>query len=98
MSESRLKKFREHKDHYYATGDNSPLTDEQKATFTGLKYFDEAPELAFVLRVDTSAPGAGEDIDIPTSDKRAKPFRRIGRVTFEVAGSPRSLSVFRDLA
>jgi uncharacterized protein (DUF1684 family) len=47
MSESRLKQFREHKDHYYATGDNSPLTEEQKATFTGLKYFDEAPELSF---------------------------------------------------
>jgi uncharacterized protein (DUF1684 family) len=98
MSESRLKQFREHKDHYYATGDNSPLTDEQKASFTGLKYFDEAPELSFSLRVDASAPGAGEDIDIPTTDKIVKQFRRIGRVSFEVAGEPKSLSVFRDLA
>jgi uncharacterized protein (DUF1684 family) len=96
MTASRLAQFRARKDEFYRTGEQSPLTPEQKAGFRGLPYFDEAPELSFALPVNRDVPGAGEEIGMPTTDGRTKYYTRVGAITFNVNGEPQTLSAFKD--
>ena len=48
---SELTEFRKGKDHFMAQDDQSPLTNDQRRSFSGLKYYDENPELRFELEV-----------------------------------------------
>jgi len=95
---SRLESFRQHKDHYFGTDEESPLEPEDRAAFTGLRYFPEDEALKFDLPLDTTGEGIGERLDIPTSAGETKPFMRAGRISFEIGGRPVTLSVFTDLA
>lgn len=94
---SRLQSFRERKDQHYVADANSPLTHEQRHDFTGLQYFDERPDLAFELPIDSSGDDVGEHIEMQTSNGIVKHFVRAGRVHFEVDGQPVTLSVFKDV-
>ena len=46
---TELEHFHAQKDAFFKTHPQSPLTDEQQAAFTGLRYFPENPELQLVL-------------------------------------------------
>lgn len=94
---SRLTSFRARRDTYYGTDLSSPLTDEQRQGFTGLRYYEERPDLVFELPVDDSGEDVGEHLEMPTSDGSAKHFVRAGRVRFEIDGKPVTLSVFKDV-
>jgi uncharacterized protein (DUF1684 family) len=94
---SRLEGYRTRRDTYFATDEDSPLTHEDRHLFTGLTYFDERPELSFVLEIDESGEGVGERVEFVTSDGVHKQFIRAGRVHFQVDGQPVSLSVFKDV-
>jgi uncharacterized protein (DUF1684 family) len=96
MAETRLGRFRHNKDHYFAEDDHSPLTPEQRARFTGLVYFDEAPELAYTLELDDSGEGVGEAILLGTTDGTVKPFVRAGTVRFDVGGQAAAFTVFKE--
>jgi uncharacterized protein (DUF1684 family) len=94
---SRLDHFRQHKDEYFADGANSPLDDEDVASFTGLDYFDENPILAFRLEIDRDAPGAGDIIELDTSDGLVVEFARAGQIVFPADDREVMLAVLRDL-
>lgn len=94
---SRLQAYRERRDHHYATAESSPLSPEQREAFAGLQYFDERPDLALELPIDTSGDDVGEHIEMQTSSGTPKHFVRAGRVRFEVDGQPVTLSVFKDV-
>lgn len=94
--QSRLDRFREHKNEFFAEGDHSPLTKHQRAHFDGLAYFAEQPALAFELPLDQSGPDIGQQIMLGATDGTAKPFVRAGRVTFPVNGEQVTLLVFRE--
>ena len=48
---NRLSEFRKTKDDFFARYHDSPLTDEQKRSFKGLKYFPENPALRLEVEV-----------------------------------------------
>ena len=49
---SELKTFRRRKDEFFRHDEQSPLLPEQKDGFDGLSYFDENPDLLFVLDME----------------------------------------------
>jgi uncharacterized protein (DUF1684 family) len=93
---SRLAGYRERRDEFFRSHANSPLTDEQKAEFDGLRYFPENPEMSFTLTIDESGPGVGETIQVGTLSGEAKEYVRAGRIHFESDGQPVTLTVFKD--
>jgi uncharacterized protein (DUF1684 family) len=96
MTERRLRQFRDHKNHYFAHGEHSPLNAEQRTRFTGLDYFDEDQTLSFVVAPDVDGAGIGEALVLATTDGKTVPFVRAGRVTVSIDGRAVQLSVLRD--
>jgi uncharacterized protein len=94
---SRLEGYRARRDNYFASDEASPLTHEDRHRFTGLAYFDERPDLSFVLEIDESGDGVGEVVEFATQDNTPKKFARAGRIHFEADGQPATLTVFKDL-
>jgi uncharacterized protein (DUF1684 family) len=92
----RLAGYRHRRDHFFAAHPHSPLTESQRAGFSGLDYFPERADLALNLPLDESGSDVGESVDLPTSDGKEKLFTRAGRVRFEVDGEPVELTVLRD--
>jgi uncharacterized protein (DUF1684 family) len=92
----RLLGFRERKDQFFKTNENSPLTATQKETFESLSYYEPNPELSFILEMDREGEGVGEDITVGTMTGEPKEYTRVGRITFEVEGTPATLSIFAD--
>ena len=92
----RLAGYRHRRDHFFAEHHHSPLSESQRAEFTGLNYFPERADLALILPLDESGPGVGEPVDLPTSDGKKKSFSRAGRIRLEVDGVPIELTVLRD--
>ena len=93
---SRLAGYRERRDEFFRSHENSPLTEEQREHFSGLRYFPENPDLSYTLEIDDSGPGVGESITVGTLSGEAKEYIRAGRIHFEVDGQPVTLTVFKD--
>jgi uncharacterized protein len=93
----RLAGYRHRRDHFFAEHPHSPLTESQRAGFSGLDYFPERADLALNLPLDESGADVGESVDLPATDGKEKSFVRAGRVRFEVEGEPVELTVLRDI-
>lgn len=94
---SRIISFRQHKDAYFADGDNSPIPPDELEGFTGLDYFEENPALAFALTVGEDVSGAHQHITLDTSDGETIEFLRAGRIAFKVGEAQVELTVLKDL-
>jgi hypothetical protein len=92
----RLAGYRHRRDHFFAEHPHSPLSESQRAEFTGLNYFPEHANLALHLPLDESGPEVGETLDIPTTDGKTKTFSRAGRIRLEIDDAPVELTVLRD--
>lgn len=86
-----IPEFRKEKDEYFRSPE-SPLEPEQQATFKGLVYFPENPELRFELPLDTNVPH--EVVSMQTSTGSQRQYTRAGKIRFMVKGEPVELSVF----
>lgn len=95
-TQSRLEGFRQRKDGFFKTHENSPLSDGQKAEFESLNYFPENPAMNLAVDLDTSGEGIGDEITVGTMDGEAKQYVRMGRFTVSVDGEEASLTVFQD--
>jgi uncharacterized protein (DUF1684 family) len=95
-SASKLDGFRQRKDVFFKTNEQSPLSQHQRDVFEHLNYFPENPDLQLQLDIDTTGDGIGEIVTIGTVNGEAKQYARIGRVHFEVDSQPVTLSVFRQ--
>jgi uncharacterized protein len=91
---SRLTRFRERRDTFMQSHENSPLTDAQKEQYVPLDYYPENPELTFVLDVDTDIPS--DPVQLPTTTGEAKEYAPHGMVTFAVNGEEATLTVYRE--
>lgn len=96
-SNSRLEGFRQRKDAFFKTNEQSPLTAEQKEGFEALNYFPENADLNLVVELVTSGEGIGEEITVGTMDGNAKQYVRMGRFTISQNGEDATLSVFQDV-
>lgn len=91
---SDLELFREEKDRFFKISSQSPLTRDQKKTFTGLKYFPENPAFRLELAVDP-LPDA-EPIQMQTSTGESRSYPRFGKIHFTVEGQPAELTIYGD--
>ena len=89
---SRLDDFRARKNDLFAGNEQSPLSDEQRTTFTGLAYFPENDALALTLPLNRA--GAGSDIILDTSDGQQRQYRRVGTIQVPVASETATLTLF----
>ncbi len=94
---SEIGDFRKAKDQYFGSGQDSPLTPEQRKRFRGLQYFPENPELQFLLSVEEFPRDARDVIRMATSSGETAAHLRWGQLKFEVDGTLVVLTVYRDV-
>lgn len=87
-----LEDMRREKDAHFQHDAYSPLTREQKQTFTGLSYFPENPALRLEVTVTPFQPETV--IQMPTSTGAVQTYRRHGRFEFTVDGQPAALTIY----
>jgi uncharacterized protein len=92
---TELEQFRAQKDAFFKTHPQSPLTAEQQATFTGLHYFPEDPELRLVLPIERFAEQ--DAIVTQTSTGDARVYTRYGLLRFAVDGQDVALTLYADV-
>ena len=83
--------LRAQKDEFFRNGAESPLTEAQRTSFEGLRYFGEDPALRFVLPL---APSGGGVETIQLSNGATRDMPRVGKFSFVVAGVPVTLAAF----
>jgi uncharacterized protein (DUF1684 family) len=93
--ESELARERADRERYVRTDPESPLAAEARAGFSGLEFWEPAPELYFVG--DVHAYARPERFDIVTTAGKFRPCERIGWVGFAIEGAPLRLEVYRLL-
>ncbi|HDY90450.1 MAG TPA: DUF1684 domain-containing protein [bacterium] len=96
MDEKALASFREGKDKNWKEDKESPLTDKQKRTFKGLKYFPPNKDLSFELSLDTNIPEVGKEVVIKTTGGDEQVYKRAGKINFQVEGEEVETIVFED--
>ena len=89
---SQLKTFRRRKDEFFRHDDHSPLLPEQKDGFAGLNYFDENPDLQFVLDIDVF--DEHDPVTMQTSTGTPADYLRWGKISFVVGDQDAELTVF----
>lgn len=91
---SELTDFRQQKDAYFASSPHSPLLESQRASFDGLNYFAENPELN--LMVDLQEFEDKDAIQMQTTTGDVQSYIRFGRFSFEVEGKVAELTLFHN--
>ena len=86
-----LMRFRQGRDELFRSHPQSPIEPEERATFSGLHYFDEDPSYRVRARLE---PGDGSELAIDTGgEDGAVRFRRVGKLNFDLTGQPCTLTV-----
>jgi len=84
MSNEQILAMRKQKDEHFA-GAKSPLTEEQRSTFSGLNYFDINPDLRFTVELTPF----DEPVTIPlpmNNDTDGPAVQKIGRFSVSIEG------------
>ena len=92
---SELTEFREHKDHFMAHDEQSPLTHEQQHDFAGLSYFEEDPGLKF--EIEPEEDRTQEVVEMQTSTGDVASYMRWGRIALSVDGQSSELTLYRGV-
>ncbi|HUQ17733.1 MAG TPA: DUF1684 domain-containing protein [Candidatus Saccharimonadales bacterium] len=82
------------KDHLFGHGHESPLTPEQRASFTGLRYFAPDPAYRFLVRLEP-APGATTQ-EIQLSDGATREMDAAGALAFTLGGQEQRLVAYES--
>lgn len=91
MDVQRLTSFRRQKDEFFGASHRSPIPPGDRAHWEGLSYYEPNGDLSFTLEVQ---PGDNSEVTLQTSDGQTRTYRRLGTVTFEVAGAQAQLTLF----
>lgn len=91
---SDIERFRTEKDQFFQSGNQSPLTQEQRRHFSGLHYYPENPALNFELVLERNAEPETVIINTSTGDERE--YVHVGQVRFLVAEQEACLQVYED--
>lgn len=89
-----LPRLRKEKDDFFRDSPHSPLTPEQRRTFTGLRYFPENPDLDLVVEVELFPQTSRIQMQTTTGDVQT--YERYGRFRFEIEGQEAWLTVYRN--
>lgn len=88
--------FRNEIDQFMEFHPQSPLDEEQLANFNGLAYFEPNEALIIETAVERF-PSTEPMIEMETSTGDVRPYRRWGRITFEVDGAAANLTIYSDI-
>ena len=91
---SELIEFRKQKDEFFINDNHSPLQQDQKERFVGLKYFPENSNLLFELNIEEFPEK--ETIKMQTSTGDLQTYIRFGKIRFQVKGVEAELTVFSN--
>jgi len=83
--------WRATRDELFARHPQTPLSASDRATFSGLAYYDYDPALRLVASVEAAPPTASE---LPSSGLDGILFDRIGRAWFELGGARHALELY----
>ena len=86
--------LRREKDDYFRRAPDSPLTPEQRGSFSGLRYFPEDPKFRFTVALDRTAAGGEEGVEM--SDGSTNVLRRSGTLRFRVDGTEVALVAYEQ--
>lgn len=92
MNAQQYQILRQQKDQFFKTNPQSPLTPEQQAKFTGLRYYPYNPELD--LTVKAEAFNDGKFVPIQTTTGVVRQYKRYGEFTFTVDGQEARLTIY----
>lgn len=84
--------FRDTRDDLFATHSQSALTEEQRAGFTSLSYFEYDPAYHFAVEIDTDVEP--EVFTVELNDDGLFRYKRFGRINFTTDTQPATLSLF----
>ncbi len=88
-----LETLRAEKDRLFKYDPGSPLRPDQRAPFTGLRYFPVDPNAAMIVRVQLFSEHPA--VPIPTNAGQVLDYLRWGEVRFDWQGEPCRLTVYR---
>ncbi len=91
---TELEAFRAEKDEFFKRHPQSPLTREQRATFTGLNYFPENPDLRLEVVVEEFP--VKEEFAMQTSTGDVQMYAKFGRFHFAVDGQDAALTIYQS--
>jgi|SRR5579862_736101 uncharacterized protein len=84
-------RWRAVRDELFRTHPQSPLPQDERATFAGVPYFEYDPALRVLAAVEAAE---AERREIATSGEEPYAFTRFARARFELDGSPQSLDLY----
>jgi uncharacterized protein (DUF1684 family) len=90
MDTSRLVDHRAERDRAFS-GQHSPLNPAERASFSGLAYYEPNPDLVFTAEVE---PVERTRIRVQTSDGEERAHEKAGLVRFEVDGQEAALVLY----
>ena len=88
-----LTRFRHGRDDLFRTHPQSPLSEEARKRFNGLRYFDHDPTARIRVRLEPADEGDPLEIDTGGEDGVIT-YRRAGWVRFRLSGTDCRLTVF----
>ena len=91
---SKLEQFHQLKDEFFHSDPDSPLTEDQKRNFKGLKYFDENQDLDFIVDVERFTEQ--DEVQMQTTTGQVQNYIRYGKFHFSINGDEVELTLFAD--
>src|SRR5438445_9356319 len=88
-----LARFRHARDELFRTHPQSPLNEDSRTRFNGLRYFDHDPTYRIRLRVEPAEAGDPLEIDTGGEDGVII-YRRAGRLRFRLGRQDCQLTIF----
>ena len=93
--EKEAVRFQKKLNKQFRSAKNSPLTEEDRAHFEALKFYDVAPE--FRVEAKWVRTPAEKVFQMPTSNvERSKAYLKYGELHFEIKGQKLKLSVYQN--
>jgi uncharacterized protein (DUF1684 family) len=86
--------WRAEKDRYMRESPESPVPEDQRATFGPLPYYDIDP--AYSVPAALAVEPSEVVIELPTSTGQRRRMRRVGTLKFTLQGQPHTLAAFVD--
>lgn len=89
---AELEEFRKKKDGFFKTDPQSPIPTEELDSFKGLNYYSENQDLRFEIPLEKVPE---EDLEFETSIGEKRTYKKIGKLSFEVAEEPAQLTLYQ---
>jgi uncharacterized protein len=89
-----LLKIRQEKDEFFKTDPDSPILQEDRATFKGLNYFSPDPAYQVSARLERS--DQPEPLFITTSKGSRQSYLKYGKFEFQIRGARLRLTVYKS--